>query len=347
MPSLPPKADRTTPGTLTISIDVEQTWGYWPPPRRIIEGVLHEPVIIDRLLDLFARYDIRATWAIVGHLLLDACDRDCARIHPPVAFPPGGIASTVDGSNPRDRRDAAISRNMDIIERLRRAAPPQEIASHSFSHIRYDEQRTDPAAVKADIEKAKRVHELFKLPFQSFVFPDNVIGFRPLLAEAGIQAYRGRSPRWFDGLPAPIHGHLHLLTYMLEVTPSPVTVTIDEAGLVNIPDSMLLIARHGMRRIVPSVKLVRMGIRGLNRAVQRGGVFHLWFHPSNFLVKMEEQLSVLDQILHHAQLLRESGALEVLTVADIWGRMIEAKHSSSGPTTYPLPAKISRQRGHT
>jgi hypothetical protein len=113
--------------------------------------------------------------------------------------------------------------------------------------------------------------------------------------------------------------------------------------MVNIPDSMLLFPRHGVRRIVPTRSLVRMGIRGLNRAVERREVFHLWFHPSNFFAKTREQFSALEEILGHAQYLREAGSLDVLTFADIRRTMGEAGRSPNG--TRRLPPSPAGQAG--
>ena len=176
-------------GAMTISIDVEPAWAHRPIPRRIIDGLPLERAIVNRLVDLFARYDIRATWAIVGRWLLDTTGCQDAGLLPAVENAPKRPGSE-EGDADRHDYDAAPLRGAEIVERLRRVTPPQEIASHSFCHIHYDERRTDRAAVRADIAEAKRVHELSRLPFQSFIFSDNVMGFRPLLAEAGILAPR-------------------------------------------------------------------------------------------------------------------------------------------------------------
>ena len=58
-------------GVFVISIDYEYAWGYRdqtlsPEWEKRING---ETKITKRLLDLFEKYQISATWAIVGHLL--------------------------------------------------------------------------------------------------------------------------------------------------------------------------------------------------------------------------------------------------------------------------------------
>jgi peptidoglycan/xylan/chitin deacetylase (PgdA/CDA1 family) len=57
-------------GMLVISLDFELHWGV-RDKRRIEdyrENLLGARAVIPRLLDLFARYDIHATWAAVGFL---------------------------------------------------------------------------------------------------------------------------------------------------------------------------------------------------------------------------------------------------------------------------------------
>ena len=63
-------------GILTISIDTEMAWGTFDHDghRTFKTAYLKYRPIVDRLLELFQRYEISATWATVGHLFLDRCD---------------------------------------------------------------------------------------------------------------------------------------------------------------------------------------------------------------------------------------------------------------------------------
>jgi hypothetical protein len=62
----------TRKGIFNISIDAEVAWGqcdvFLTELHRM--SLERERTIIQRLLALFATYDVRATWAVVGHLLL-------------------------------------------------------------------------------------------------------------------------------------------------------------------------------------------------------------------------------------------------------------------------------------
>ena len=67
--------------TFIISLDVELLWGTVLHPTIKTASLLRNDDTkgrgnIDLLLSLFEKYDIPATWAIVGHLFLDHCQRE-------------------------------------------------------------------------------------------------------------------------------------------------------------------------------------------------------------------------------------------------------------------------------
>lgn len=288
-------------GIFTISIDVELAWPESEKPIRpsIRRAIQLEREIIGRIIDLFSEYDIRATWAIVGHLLLQ---------HP-------------------ENQDDPLWYGPDIIEQIRNTLPKQEIGSHSFCHIIYDEEYTNAEEVRADIERAKKLHEASGLPFEAFVFPGNIVGYRKLLAKAGIRVYRGKSHRWYDYYIPCCHIRrlLNFLCFLMAIPPPTVTATVDETDMVNVPDSMFILDQVGIRSIVPSRNLINMGLAGLNRAVEQRKIFHLWFHPLSFTYRTDKHFRVLEAILRHAQCLRENGRLQILTMGDIQ-RRIKANH---------------------
>jgi len=326
-------------GVFTISIDTELAWGESHRPIRpgVLEALGREREVIRRLLGLFSKYDIRATWAVVGHLFLTtSCTWENGVAHSEISRPITR-KSTRDWffQHPRDEMDP-LWYGEDIVKLIRGTQPAQEIGSHSFCHLPFDEVTTCTEAIRTDIQMAKRLHEGSGIQFQTFVFPWNVVGYRSLLAEAGIRVYRGRSARWYDGVPVARRA-LNFLHYLLALSPSTVRATVDDLGMINVPDSMLLLSRAGFRRLVPPQTLVDMASVGLHRAVARGEIFHLWFHPSDFVFETDRQFQVLETILQTANSLKDSGALKVLTMGDVQERVAEedrdasfGQHSSQG-----------------
>ena len=84
--------------------------------------------------------------------------------------------------------------------------------------------------------------------------------------------------------------------------------------MIDVPGSMLLMARNGVRRFVlPSFTRAKLK-SGLERA-RASGIFHLWFHPSNFYYRREEQLATLDWFLGHAANEAGQGRIEISTMS--------------------------------
>jgi peptidoglycan/xylan/chitin deacetylase (PgdA/CDA1 family) len=325
-------------GAFVISIDVELAWGtcdrpLTPAARRAL-GL--ERAIVSRLLRLFRRYDVRASWAVVGHLLIGDCARDGERVHPEIPRPvPTASGRDWFFQHPPVGGDRAWY-GRDLVERIVRARPRQEIASHSFCHLPYDEVRTPRAAVQADVRAARAAHAAAGLPFDTFVFPRNVIGFTGLLAEAGVLVYRGHTRAWYDAIPVrAVRRALDALAFVLPLPVPTVTPRVDAAGLLDVPDSMLLYSRSGAGRLVPPRRVAAKAAGALARAAARGDVFHLWFHPANFVERTEEQLRILEAILRSACGLRAAGRLDMVTLQDLRGAVRPRAAAPGAPGARP------------
>jgi len=100
---------------------------------------------------------------------------------------------------------------------------------------------------------------------------------------------------------------------LLPIPPSPISTTTCGA-LTDVPASMLLMGRNGLRRFVlPEVTRLKLRM-GLDRARRHAQVFHLWFHPSNFYYRGDEQLATLTWFLEHAAERAGRGEIEISTM---------------------------------
>lgn len=269
-------------GALVISIDYEYAWGYADHNLSAADlaRIRGEEEITRRLLALFEKYKIPATWAIVGKLLESGED---AAWH--------------------DRR---------LIKEIAGASAQHEIGSHSFGHILYD--RAGEAAVQKDVENFIRAHAAAGLSAPaSFVFPRNLEGHHVVLKEHGLKVYRGLRARWYHHLPGPVRRAGHLIDSVLPLYKG-VRPAAGEAGLITLPDSALLFARNGVRRFIPASLSGAMFVRGMRAAAARQDIFHVWFHPSNFSYDTEVQFAIFERILREASALRARGALNVVTM---------------------------------
>lgn len=278
-------------GLFILSLDTEIAWGTaaadLPRYARCFDDYRS---ILRRLIALLDAYDIPATWAVVAHLFLQ----------------PGDERARLPGERP-----PAWYHGPDVIEAIRAARTAHEIGTHTFTHIYADDPATTVDQWRAQLDMATAIHREYGLTIRSLVYPGNRLAYLDLLPEYGIIAYRGVEQTWYGRDRGPFH----LLDRALALPPP----TYDLAGLrvndrlVNLPASQFLLAYDGVRGWIPSAARVRQSRRGLDRAVERDHLFHLWFHPFN-LGTSERMFAVLEQILRDVARRRDAGALRVLTM---------------------------------
>jgi hypothetical protein len=71
---------------------------------------------------------------------------------------------------------------------------------------------------------------------------------------------------------------------------------------------------------IPECRVKRCLLR-LERAVRERRIFHLWFHPINFIVRMPDMLAVPDRVLEAAARLRAAGQIEIHTMGSLRDRL--------------------------
>lgn len=325
-------------GVFVLSLDTEIAWGAFDRGglsryRRHYDNV--RPVV-ERLLALLDRYEIPATWAFVGHLLLDHCERSPdGTTHPDILRPsyrwyPHDWHHLDPGTDVE--RDPWWY-GPDLLDMVLRASVQHEIGTHTFSHIIAGDPDCTREIFRSQLVACIELHRARGLDLTSIVYPRNKIAFLDVLPELGFTAYRGGETQWYASLSPRLNKAAHLLDRSLALTPP--TYALDaliEGRLTNIPSSMFYMARDGTRRLVPIQSRVRQAHRGLTRAVERGELFHLWFHPFN-LASDPRLFDGLEEVLRNADSLRNAGNLRVLTMrqtAELVNPMNTARESSRG-----------------
>jgi hypothetical protein len=290
-------------GAFCLSIDLELLWGVWDclTPAVIDSCGALEREIVQRLLGLFRTHDIPVTWAVVGRLLDDSHGFDGLRGDPACWYAP------------------------DLIKSIAGDPVDHEIATHSYGHIYFAESSAE--AVRHDLWQAKALHEAHDLDFRSLVFPRNQVAHLDIVAEAGIEVFRSVDAGILGAVDRRVPRLRPLVNLAEKALPSapPVVKPVRRAhGLTELPSSLLLIGRNGLRRVVSPAALRAKLRAGLARAAETGQLFHLWFHPSNFYASTETQLAVLDEALAEAAELRRRGRLDVLPMAAVGSSILTA-----------------------
>jgi peptidoglycan/xylan/chitin deacetylase (PgdA/CDA1 family) len=306
-------------GIFTLSLDFELIWGTADLGLENFKNLckIEREVVIDRLLQLFEKYDFPATWAILGHLFLDKCEAAHPEISRPnyswtkedwFAHDPGGVET-----------DESIHLGKSLVEKIRNCSVEQEIGSHSFSHIVFGDAGCSRETAENEIAECVRIAEEQGIKLKSFVFPRNEGGYLEVLQKYKFTSYRGVEPNWYEDreVSEGMRRGLRLFDVLRAASPPTVLPERTEQGLWNIPGSAMFFPMHGFRRHIPMSLRVKRCIKGLNKAANEKKIFHLWFHPTNMVDEMEKMFAGLEKILQHASDLREQGKIEFLTMGQI------------------------------
>jgi len=311
-------------GACVLSIDTELAWGEMHR-RDGTEGrhrFAAEREVIDRLLDLLAGYDIAATWAVVGHLFLDACRDDGRGLHPELVTPDYAWLDddwlAVDPAT--SLADDPYWYGRDIVDAILACPMPQEVASHSFSHVIVDDAACTPEVFHSELSAATAVAAERQVSLRSFVYPRNKIAQVARLGEHGFRCYRGGRPAPpFAGRPGWQRRALGLADKVRPLAGSAVHPAPGDGGVWNVPQTYLFAPSAASR--VPVALWARRPVARLRQAARHRSLFHLWFHPYNVTAAPDRAFAALDRICVAAARLRDADELDILTMGDLASRL--------------------------
>jgi len=321
-------------GVFVISIDTELAWsvvhrGKVPPEQLLPSRSAAERKIVEDLLELFARYETKATWATVGHLFIDSCREVEGRKHPEIVRPAYDWfeGDWFDLDPATDLATDPMWYGTDILEMIRGARPIHEIGSHSFSHLIVGDPGCGEAAFASDLAACRQVASAVGVQLRSFVYPRNTIGHLDTLAGHGFEAYRGLRPSIFPDL-----GRMQRLVARVadRIRPLPGSIVLPErvGTLWNLPATNLY-APWDRAGYIPMRSWIGQQVRRLDQAARYRSLFHLWFHPHNLLEQPDLALEGLERILRRAARLREQGRIENLTMGELTDAL-NGSHSGAG-----------------
>ncbi len=312
-----PHGRRTGPGTLVISVDLEMLWGVdgvWAPGSAYganLQGVRN---VVPALLDLFEEFDIHATWAVVGMLMArDRADLETLlpRVRPAyrnkVLDPYRRLSRAWDG---HDRLRFAP----DLVAAIAGRAG-QEIGTHTFSHYYCLEPGQDREAFAADLDAALRVAAREGYRIRSLVFPGNQYreAYLDIVRDRGILAFRGNRGAWAyrpgPGFRRPLRRWVRLVDDYARIPGHTPLETIVRGGVpFNIPESFFWAGRPRHLGVLDGLRIKHVA-RGMVRAAEAGGVYHLWWHPHNFGADPAANLKALRRLFWVFRDLRERGCM--------------------------------------
>lgn len=282
-----------------FTLDCELGWGEPNPPDERWDSLRSDPSagrdLYLRILDIFRKHDIPATWAFVGHLFFDECTVDCHY-----------NSDHISKYDPyTDRETSPLYYGDDLVAMVQDDEIEHEIAGHSFSHSMYSELTKEEA--RQDLQALVDVAETNGYELKSFVFPSNQVAHTELLTDHGFSVYRGHmqetSYTYKSGFRALLTNPGAFL-----ITP-PTTPITDNYGAIRLPTSRLL---RDKRWWFLQPRRLRRGVASMSSDQH----IHFTIHPHNFL-DSKHLFRTFDSVLSIIADLRDQGQIEAITMGDL------------------------------
>lgn len=262
---------------IIISFDFELGWGAVESGRwreREQAGVYESlRPVFRRLITEMDAMEIPATWATVGAMVSDPCMEDFS--HLPISAQQN-IEQFLNDAAPmtKDGRD--------LFEILLAAKVPHEIASHSFSHTRFNYPGYDLPSQIEDLKRSLSViaKKMGQKP-SSFVFPQNIAPNFTAVENVGFKSVR-ISPNNNPYLEK--RSLLQKISEDIIYAPPAANETALTTGLKLKSSSLFF---HGEGRLPSTVRchITKMQAnRALKRTAKGGGNTHIWLHPFNLVI---------------------------------------------------------------
>jgi len=321
-----------------ISLDFELYWG-WRDVCNLDscrERLLRSRSAVSRLLELFDRYGIHATWATVGFLFFrnrDELLRGLPSTRPQYRNEEFSPYSDLERAG-CDEAEDRVRYGASIIEEILRT-PNQEIGTHTFSHYYCLEKGQDEDAFRSDLRAAVRAAEAWGLTLRSLAFPRNQVRSEYLQAAAdlGIEIYRGTGAHWLyrerqSSDESIVRRAMRLLDSYLNISGHQ-TVQLDglrQEPPIDIPGSRFLGRFRPLLKTLEPLRVKRI-CSGLDFAAENGHVYHLWLHPEDLALDQEENFAALEAALRRFATLRGRTGMESLNMGEVAARLLERRQA--------------------
>ncbi|PAQ16061.1 hypothetical protein CD798_03210 [Bacillaceae bacterium SAOS 7] len=315
-------------GTLMISLDFELYWGVHDVMRLedYKENLLGARKAVPKILELFEKYGIHATWATVGLLFF----RNKKEIES--SLPQLRPGYTNNQFSPYEKiKDIGLNEIEDpfhfapsLIKQIA-ASPYQEIATHTFSHYYCLEDGQTPAEFEADMKAAVEVGKAGNYQMKTIVFPRNQANaeYLAICEKYGLLSFRGNEQSVFYQ-PSDYKDNRFLLKRIVRLTDSYINITghhiysaasLQNEPIINFSSSSFLRPYQPKLKMIEPLRLKRIK-NSLTKAAKNHKIYHLWWHPHNFGKNLEENICFLTKILDHFLLLKDEYDMKTLNMCE-------------------------------
>ena len=314
-------------GSFVISLDFEMMWGChdWSTTDEYGRtNVRQVRQVISRLLTLFDKYDVNATFATVGLILckdkMDALN-SLPKKKPSYSNP--NLSPYKHGYiNEIKTDDEPLYFAPDIIEELRKN-PHVEIGTHTFSHYFCWAKGQSLEEFKADLSQMRQKSAENDLILKSIVFPKNEISepYIDICRELGITSYRGNAKKYYNLPKGKVDGYKHKICRFADAylniggyTSINYSEIDPQTTPMNVRASRFLRPYSPILSSLEKIRLRRIK-KELLHAAKEKELYHLWWHPHNFGANMDENLHFVEEIFKCYQHCKEIYGMKSYTMS--------------------------------
>ncbi|MBI3139775.1 MAG: polysaccharide deacetylase family protein [Sphingobacteriales bacterium] len=306
-------------GKLVISLDFELFWGV--RDKRTIESygtnILGVRQVIPALLSAFDKYQVAGTFSTVGFLFARNKEEllaACPAVQPQYANPELSPYHSFSQLG-QDEQDDPWHFGYSLLEQVR-VNGRHEIGTHTFCHYYCLEPGQTAQAFKEDLRAAKKMAAAKGINVRSLVFPRNQFNeeYLSVCREAGIDSYRGNPESWL--YKGRNKNEESLFRRALRILDAYINISgyhchdhshVLRGPLVNVAASRFLRPYSRKLAALEPLRLRRIK-KAMLHAARHKKLFHLWWHPHNFGVNLEQNMAFLEKILqYYRQLQRDYG----------------------------------------
>lgn len=281
--------------------------------------------VVNKMLQLFEKYEIHASWAVVG-LLGHSSLEDLIAKNKSAQISYSHKNFSVFPITYDNYKDIPfeILTGLNEVKRILKT-PHQELSSHTFAHYYTLEEGQTETEFKADLASMTAFGNELGHTFRSIIFPRNQINpsYLKILNESKYVAFRGNQDNkdWANSSflnETKTQKVRRVLDAYFSISKTKVYKIADlssVSGLVNIPASRFLRPNRG-KSLWEKRKLKRVK-EEMTEAAINGTIYHLWWHPHNFTFEPEMSLIQLEEILKHYQNLNKAYEFISLNMGEI------------------------------
>lgn len=299
-------------GKFVISLDFEMYWGV----RDVVklqdykEHLLGVQKAIPKLLETFSQYKVNATFAAVGFLFFSTRQELIDNLPKKIPhYTNADLSPYIKNFKEVGENEAEDPYHFgkSLVQKIKDAG--QEIGSHTFSHYYCLEKGQTREDFIADIMAAKKVAQNNNIQLSSLVFPRNQYNeeYLGICKELGFTSFRGNEKSKL--FSSKSQGNTTFLRRPFRLLDSYINLSghncytvkeMQKSDPYNIPSSRFLRPYSQRLKSLEKLRLKRI-TDSMTYAAKQGLTYHLWWHPHNFGINLQENFDFLNRVLLHFQ----------------------------------------------